>query len=513
MRIGIDVSRTAEPKTGLHSYARSLLEALARIDRDNQYDLHPLVTQCVPARPAGAFRPRQGNFRLLGRWLPTRVLLRRWAAHPDRERFFGDDPDVYFSPFHYAPRRHHRRLVCVFHDVAWQVHPEFSTEANTRLCTENFERARRVADRIITVSQHARSEMIARMGVPEAMVEAIPLAASPVFRPLRRTRLPRRLRRAFGSPAQWILFVGTIEPRKNLVTLVQAFELLVRRGHRDLKLMIAGGEGWKSTPLYERIDASGLRDRIHFAGHADDRELLRLYNTATVVACPSIYEGFGLPLIEAMSCGTPVVATRVASFPEVAGDAALFVEDPLDVEALAGRLAELLDDSDLRAAMGRRGLAQAARFSWERCARETLRVIEEVHSSARFRSSLLEFGRDERGAVSGWHETELAHGAHYRWTRERARVQLAVGGGELVVRAAAGTAGQVLEVHAQGRPLGACELRPAWQDFRIPLHGALAAQREVDLDLVVNALVPDHQKPGDTRPLGARVQSLRFRSA
>lgn len=508
MEIGVDVSRTAEPKSGLHSYTRSLLEALARIDRVNRYRLHPFVPQCFPADYKRAFCPRRRNFSMYGGWSLRRRVEREWRAHPDPERFFDDEPDVFFSPHHYVPSRHYARLVCVFHDVAWHVHPEFSSAANLELCTRNFEHARRKADRIITVSHHARSEMIRHLGVRPDDVVAIPLAASPVFRPLARARIPRRIRRDFGEPPEWVLFVGTNEPRKNLLTLLRALAIVLQHGRRRPRLLAAGGPGWLNADVYREIDVLGLQDHVHFAGQADDAELLQLYNAATVVVCPSIYEGFGLPLLEALQCGAPVIASRVASFPEVAGDAVAYVDDPRDAEGFARHIEALLADAELRAQLRGRGPERARAFSWDRCARATLDVIEQVHADARFHRTRLSFGEDERAAVSGWHETERDPTSHFRWTREHAIARLHGRPGELVVDAACGTAGQLLEVTVRGRPIGACRLTPPWQEFRFVVDGDCTG--EVDVGLRVDVTVPDAAKPGDRRTLGARVRRVEF---
>jgi len=172
------------------------------------------------------------------------------------------------------------------------------------------------------------------------------------------------LRSRYALDGSFLLAVGTVQPRKNYIRLVEAFRQLDRA---NLTLVIAGGRGWLDDPLYERIAALGLENRVRMLGFVPDKDLPALYSAARVFAFPSLYEGFGLPILEAMACGTPVVTSRASSMPEVAGDAALLV-DPLDTDALAEALASALDDELLRSSLIEKGLERATVFTWEAAA-------------------------------------------------------------------------------------------------------------------------------------------------
>jgi glycosyltransferase involved in cell wall biosynthesis len=183
-------------------------------------------------------------------------------------------------------------------------------------------------------------------------------------------------RERYGIAAPYVIYVGTLQPRKNLMVLLDAFTSLVGEG-RDLHLAIVGKKGWLYEPLFARVRELGLEERVHFPGYVPQSDLPALLSGARLFVLPSLYEGFGLPILEAMACGTPVVCSAVASLPEVAGDAAILV-NPQDTAQLTQALARVLDDDALRQQLVRKGLDRVAHFSWERCARQTLEVLRTV---------------------------------------------------------------------------------------------------------------------------------------
>jgi glycosyltransferase involved in cell wall biosynthesis len=238
--------------------------------------------------------------------------------------------------------------------------------------------ARRAA-RVIAVSAHTASDVVARLGVPPERVAVVPNAVGEEFRPEPDARVLAEFRAAKGLPERFVLFVGTLEPRKNVAGLLRAFAR-VAAAEPEVPLVIAGGKGWLYDEIFALHKQLGLGDRVRFTGYAAAEELPRLYAAATVFVYPSFYEGFGLPPLEAMACGTPVVASNASSLPEVVGEAGLTV-DPRDEGALAAALLLLLRDPDRRAALRAAGLARAAGFSWARTVRETRAVYESAGGS------------------------------------------------------------------------------------------------------------------------------------
>jgi glycosyltransferase involved in cell wall biosynthesis len=503
MRIGIDMSRTAETKTGLSSYAQSLVAALARVDRSNDYVVHPFTWHCFVRDYHLAYCPRQRNFRRARRWLPRRLVTWLWeSGRADKDWLVGPPADVWFSPFHSVPPVAMGRLVCTFHDVAFRTHPQFATDWNREFCERQIARAALRAERILTVSQFSKREIVQHVGIPADRIDVVLEAADPRFRILAGAQPPARVRAWLGTGRRFMLYAGSVEPRKNLITLVRALARLADAP----PLVIAGGSGWKNSDVLAEIERQGLAARVLFAGFVTDQELVALYNTATVFVFPTLYEGFGLPVVEAMACGAPVLTTRTSSIPEVGGDAVLYCERPADADELAAQLRRLLADDGLRARLRERGLEQASRFSWERAARETIAVFEKAWAGDGRPVHELRFGTDERALGRGWHEPEAGEGGAWCWTWAAATLRLQPRGAHVQLEVGTPAEGQCLMLRCGLRMLGAAKLAPGWQTLAFEL-GALAAERELELRLEVDPL-PAAQRGADPRELGVMVRRV-----
>ncbi len=293
--------------------------------------------------------------------------------------------DVLHSPHHHTPlaarlgttssTRRLRRVV-TFHDVTFLLLPR-RYPLLRRLYMEGVTRAAaRVADAIITPSQAVRLDVIHRLGVPEERVVAIPEAAGPRFVPIEDAEALGHIRSKYRLASRYILSVGSLEPGKNRARLIRAYAQLRSEGI-DCPLAVAGQPAWHYEGDFELVRRLGLDEQVRFLGYVPDDDLPAIYSGATLLAFPSLYEGFGLPVLEAMACGTPVIAANVSATAEVAADAALLV-DPRDVAVLAGAMGRLLSDERLQADLRARGLARAKQFSWQRTARETLSLYEAV---------------------------------------------------------------------------------------------------------------------------------------
>jgi glycosyltransferase involved in cell wall biosynthesis len=239
----------------------------------------------------------------------------------------------------------------------------------------------RHAKAIIAVSATTKRDLVRTLNVPEEKVHVVYEAAAPQFRPLARDSALESVRHKYGLPPSFILYVGTIEPRKNLVRLMRAFSLVRRQGHESPVLALVGGRGWKNTDILAAAEQLGMDGAVRVLGRVHTQDLVALYNLADLLAFPSLYEGFGLPVIEAMACGTPVVASPNGSLAEIAGTAAEFV-DPTQVDSIAEGLHAVLSDAGRRAQLRAAGLEQAARFSWETTARHTRQIYEAVCGSS-----------------------------------------------------------------------------------------------------------------------------------
>jgi glycosyltransferase involved in cell wall biosynthesis len=232
----------------------------------------------------------------------------------------------------------------------------------------------RRAARVLVVSEHTKREVVGILGVPEERVVVTPNAARAHFRPPEPQRLAA-FRAKKGLPERFVLYVGTLEPRKNLPTLLEAYAEVARR--HDAPLIVGGGKGWLYDAVFQRLEELGLREQVRFVGYIEEEELPLWYAAATVFVFPSIYEGFGMPPLEAMACGTPVITSNSSSLPEVVGDAGLMAP-PDEPAAFAAAIDRVLSDAGLRQELRERGLAQAARFTWRTTAERTLAAYEDV---------------------------------------------------------------------------------------------------------------------------------------
>ena len=234
----------------------------------------------------------------------------------------------------------------------------------------------RIAAHVITDSESVRTEIREHLGVSADKITAVPLAPRRMFRPVPEPEA-REVRRRLGVEDEFVLFVGTVEPRKNLLTLVRAFDEMSRATDQRPQLVIAGQKGWLTDKLYEYVEQSALRDRIMFTGYLSDEDLRALYSSCRVSVYPSLYEGFGLPPLEAMACGAPVITSRIPVMMETSAGAARLVV-PTDVEELTAALVELLTDEGARNELREAGLRRAAEYTWERTAQQTLDVYRRV---------------------------------------------------------------------------------------------------------------------------------------
>lgn len=351
-------------RAGVSHYIEQVLLHLAQIDHVNRYTVYTTrgLDQAALGLPA--------NFVVKPSRLPTinpriRIPWEQGIA----PLILRGNADLYHGCLNVAPLLSPVPTVITIHDLAFIRFPQ-TFRAYNRIYLDLATRlSARRASRILAVSEHTKREVVGLLGVDPNRVIVTPNAARSHFRPPEAAVLAQfRIRHQL--PDQFILYVGTLEPRKNLTTLLEAFALLQRR-IPSIPLLIGGGKGWMYEPIFARLDQLQLRDRVKFVGYIPEEELPLWYAAATVFVFPSIYEGFGMPPLEAMACGTPVITSNTSSLPEVVGDAGLMV-NPTDTQALAEAIYQLLTDPDLRNELRTRGLARSKHFSWAKTAAATL---------------------------------------------------------------------------------------------------------------------------------------------
>jgi glycosyltransferase involved in cell wall biosynthesis len=354
VRIALDVQSTLGRKTGIGQYTHQLLAALRRVAPQHEY---------VPLDWGSDVVMRIDRRLCWQQWTMPRLAS---AAHADLLHVPGFD----------APWLRPCPTVLTVHDLIGALFPQNFPPAAKFYWSRWLPASVRRATHVIADSESTRRDVIRLAGVPGERITVVPLAAGPQYCPVEDAARLAAVRAKYGLPARYLLFVSTIEPRKGLDMLVDAYAQLDER-YREVGLVITGKRGWYAEQLFAQIDRLGLGRRVLFTDYVADEDLPALYSLAEALTFPSRYEGFGLTVLEAMACGCPVICSDVSSLPEVAGDAARLVP-PDAAGALAAAISALLADADLRRTMRARGLAQAARFSWDKTARATLAVYEHV---------------------------------------------------------------------------------------------------------------------------------------
>ncbi|HZK67865.1 MAG TPA: glycosyltransferase family 1 protein [Chloroflexota bacterium] len=359
MRIAVDARLVGYVRGGTSQYTLRLVNALAALRTGDELlvleSLKPGMDASWPAsvRRVPLFTPPHHRLEQLA--LPVELL--RLGA------------DLLHSPDFIPPFRRGCASVITVHDLAFLRYPYLLTPESSRYYGQ-VARAVVSADQVIAVSHATRQDILEMLPADPEKVTVVHSAAGSQFVPLPPEEIEKK-RRELGLPDRFVLFVGTLEPRKNLPVLLEAFAG-IWRAHR-VPLVVVGGKGWLYEEIFRARDRLGLTQEVCFAGPVPADQLLYYYNSATCLVMPSLYEGFGMPVLEAMACGIPVVVSDVSSLPEVVGDAGIRVA-PENPEAWEAALVQLIGDSEMRADLGARGLRRAGGFSWEKTAVETLSV-------------------------------------------------------------------------------------------------------------------------------------------
>jgi len=283
-------------------------------------------------------------------------------------------PGALFVPSHVVPLWHPRRTVVTVHDLGYIYYPQAHTGLSRLYLHLSTRFSAHAARRVIAISQATKRDLVKHYKVPPRKIHVIYHGRDPIFTPITDKRKLGETAAKYGVEHPYCIHVGTLQPRKNLGLLIDVWERLRARMEHPPQLLLAGKHGWLYDSLITEVKAKGLNSLVKFADYVERDDLPALYSGAMALTFPSLYEGFGLPPLEAMSCGTPVIASTSSSIPEVVGDTAIML-DPHEAGAWADMVHLLSGDKTLREALSRKGLARAAHFTWERCARETWGVI------------------------------------------------------------------------------------------------------------------------------------------
>lgn len=364
MRIAFDGTTLRPGRTGVGYYSEHLLHHLVR-----EADGDEVVV--VSNRPVDTTRPLPPHVRVVtSTWKTPRMV---WMQTLAPRLLRGLEPDVVHFTNGMVPVVCPVPTVVTIHDMSLTLYPRYHPPRRVLLNRPFVDLAARRADAIITVSESAKADIVRLYGLSPERVHVVREAAAPSFRPVLERDELWRVKARYGLADRFILCVGTIEPRKNLPTLIEAFARGHKAGDLPHQLVCAGPYGWLSGDIDERVERLNIGHAIRFTGYVPFEDLPALYSLAEMFVFPSVYEGFGLPVVEAMASGTPVITSHVAALAEVAGGAVHYV-DRLDADALGEAMALLGRDRSRRKELSALGLARARTFSWERAARETLAV-------------------------------------------------------------------------------------------------------------------------------------------
>lgn len=364
-RIGVDARHLSEKITGIGRYTLEILSRLTLTGHEwFLYSHKPIIL--------GDWK--MDNVHLCTDNLTGRMLRMLWAQSVMPYRARQDKIDLFWSPAHRLPTLLPSRIarVVTIHDLVWKHAGETMRPMSRWLDATLMPEAVRLADRIITVSSHTATDLLKEMPNAQGKVHSIPLGVSLLALPN-----PRESLASLGLSEPYFLFVGTLEPRKNLGRLLEAFSRLPDSLRHSAVLAIAGGNGWGGVDVATIASKYGVQDRVRGLGYVSEEQLATLYTNALFLAMPSLYEGFGLPLIEAMSRGIPVLTSNCASMPEVAGDAGILVA-PNDVDAIAQGLSELLYNTSQRSVLASRAIPNSKRFCWTRAAENTMLTFDDA---------------------------------------------------------------------------------------------------------------------------------------
>ena len=375
MRIAIDYTAAIRQKAGIGNYVRRLVDALLAQDTVNSYTL---LTSGRPTRERPF--PQADNVRGRSIYIPDRylnIIWYRWRL-PLYTTYFSGQVDIYHGPdFALPPTGKTLRKVVTVHDLAFLEHPEYAVPSLASTLGKVVPEAVAAADVVCTVSQEVSRTLIKHFHTPREKLTVIPNGVSPYFRRITDPILLQSTHHKFGLKHPFVLGVGTLEPRKNHIGLIKAFYQAQKKKNGPAMLALAGGKGWLYEETMQLVEELKLTKKVRFLGRVTDLELVTLYSMADAFAFPSFAEGFGVPPLEAMACGVPVITSNTSSLPEVVGNAGLLV-DPHNTGELSTAIMRILGDKQLQEDLRQKGYERVKHFTWQEAARKMLTVYQKL---------------------------------------------------------------------------------------------------------------------------------------
>lgn len=377
MKIGFDITALSMPRTGIGQYQYNLLQTLFNIDQKNNYHLYAFNLRDNAKYQDLKFDTPHNNVSMKAHNIPQRMITAWWLAvrYPYLENI-TDECDVYqISEICQQPTK--KKTVAFIHDLTTLHFPNYHLAKNKILYHFRFKNIKKYADAVLTNSEHTKKDIIKHLGIPGNKIHVTYFGAHKRFRPIGDTLKIQEILAKYSIDSPYICYVGTIEPRKNLINLLHAFKSLKDKKKIPHKLVLVGKDGWFFEEIYKTIGQLELENEVIRTGFTPDEDIPYLLNGCDTFIYPSFYEGFGLPVLEALSCGVPTITSNNSSLPEVGGDAVKYVnpEDTIDIE---NKLLEFLHSESERDKYSALALKQAEKFSWKKCARKHLEVYSSL---------------------------------------------------------------------------------------------------------------------------------------
>jgi len=380
MKIGVDIRPLMDKEySGVSWYTLDLLTAILDQDKINEYFLYYNSGHDISSRMPKILA---ANVKTVSTKYPNKLfnyLLQNVLHWPKLDKLSGG-VDIFWLPhINFASFSKNCRKILTIHDLSFLIFPEFfSDRKNFWHRMINVKKIISAVDKIIAISENTKKDIVDNIGVPAEKIMVVYSGVGAEFKLLdSNDDNLKKIKDKYRLPDKFILNIGTIEPRKNIVGLVQAFDLMAQiPKFQDYYLVIAGSSGWKNKEIFKAINLAKNKDKIKIIGYIEKSERTYFYNLAEIFCYPSFYEGFGLPVLEAMACGTPVITSAVSSLPEVAGEAALYV-DPNDINSITEAMQQLAAREELQKLMVVRGLVQAKKFSWKKTAEKYLEIFNQ----------------------------------------------------------------------------------------------------------------------------------------
>jgi len=363
MKIGIDTNIFAVDRAGSAVYTRQLIKNLISIDNKNSYDFFSFGSEFIKKK---GLNKRLENIIRDALWIPFMLPY----------KLNSRKIDILHCPTFKAPTKCRIPLVVTFLDIHILKNPTDYSSGFGSYCKFMLPKIAKTASRLITISESSKKDIVETLRIPEDKVVVTHCGYDKIFIPISDKIVLNKVKEKYNLPKRFILYVGAIQPRKNISALLRAYAGLIKEKKLDYQLVFTSGTGWKNKDIFTLIGELEIKDNVKFLGYIPESDLPCVYSLADFFVYPSFYEGFGMPALEAMACGCPVITSNTSSLPEVIGDAGIMI-DPYSMKELEDAMLRLAKDSLLRGEMREKGFKRVKMFSWEKCARETLNVYRE----------------------------------------------------------------------------------------------------------------------------------------